>query len=217
MRKTCNGLLVFLTIFLLSCTTPTIRFDSDPSTMLYASVVIEVIPQKGTAPDQRALDHLKTLLSRYKICNNVAVIIRSPVAEGTMPVWDRKSVRVFERKHRKLKITRPDARHLVIYISYLKGNYLQGDLDGLAGLQYGDTSICMFVDHFRPEKEGAVLLHEFGHLINIAKDREGPPGNPDRLNHCNNSNCVMFWTIGDSSGKMDDECRQEILDLVEAR
>jgi hypothetical protein len=208
---------IFLVVFLLSCTAPAIRFESEHTSTLYASIVIEIVPQEGTSPDREALVRLKTQLRRYKICNNVGIIVRSPVTEGTMPVWDSNQIRVFEKRHRDLKDTDLDDRHLVVYISYVKGNYLQGDLDGVAGLQYGDTSICMFVEHFRTASEGAVLIHEFGHLIDIARDREGPPGNPDRLNHCNNSNCVMFWTIKDSSGRMDEECRQEILDLIKAR
>jgi len=184
------------------------------STMLYRRITIEVDAQRNARPSKEAFLFLKRRLESHGICraDDIRIIVQS-LNEPPTPVWNRASVEHHETRNRTLKDRNLQDGHLVIYVAYLSSIYMQGEHVGIAGLQYGDTSIAMFPDHFNRVNEGSVLLHEMGHLLGIACERPDPV-NPDRPNHCNNADCVMFWTIRHQDGDFDEACLKEIARLV---
>jgi len=106
-----------------------------------------------------------------------------------------------------------------MFIAYVSGPYVEGKLSNVAGLQYSE-SIAMFKDSKIWKTEGSVLLHEFGHLLEIADAehrKDEVPANADRPNHCNNKRCVMYWQIQGPDMDFGERCKDELRALVSSR
>lgn len=182
---------------------------------LYDSIVLDIVSAPGKGPSAEALAFFINSLKLYDICNKVTVNYRTDVIY-VLPIWNSGLIRQFEAKNRKFKDTNPKDRRLVLFICYLPGEYLNGEVNRIAGIQYGPTSFAIFRDRTKDSYEGVVLLHEFGHIIRLARssNRKEPPVNPDRPNHCNDENCTMYWRADNHRTTLDDKCLDDLKKLV---
>ena len=187
-----------------------------PRITLYDSIVFEIVSAPGRGPSPSALTFFVGKLKEYDICDRVIVRYRSHIT-SVYPVWNSNRLRHFEARNRRILDRTPGNRRLVFFICYVPGEYRRGTSTNIVGVQYGPTSFAIFCDKSKESYEGVVLLHEFGHAIQIAraKNRKDPPIKPDRPNHCNNTKCAMFWRASDKRTKLDDECLRELRQLIE--
>ncbi len=185
---------------------------------LFDEITLEIVAVTGMGPDAGALAFFINKLSQYDIARVVHIYYRSDL-KNIYPIWNSALIDSFERLNRRHHDLKPKDRHLVLFVCYLPGIYVEGDKTSIAGLQYGNTSFAVFRENTDASYEGVVLLHEFGHIIRIARaaGREADPINPDRPNHCNNTKCTMFWRAGEHRTELDEECLSELKQLIEKR
>lgn len=212
--------LVFLIFLIPGCVpqqdpTPLQKENVIDSATLYDEVVLEIVSPAEKGPSAEALAFFINRLKLYNICNKVTVSYSTDIV-GSLPVWNTGLIHQFEARNRKLKDTDPEDKKLVLFVCYLEGIYIQGDVASIAGLQYGPTSFAIFRDITKASYEGVVLLHEFGHIIQIARssNRKESPVNPDRPNHCNDKSCVMYWRSSKDRINLDSKCLKDLERLI---
>lgn len=217
MRKKILFAAVLVTLFT-NCASFTLR--TPPPRNLYDNITIEIAPVTSATPSNDALEYLRSKLDEYRICSarGIKFVIRPEVEVISGIPWNSSKIRSYENTRRTLRDTNTKDRHLIMFMAYVSGSYLEGKLTNIAGLQY-NNSIAIFKDSQVWKYEGSVLLHEFGHLLEIAdanhrKDEE--PVNPDRPNHCNNRRCVMFWQVQRKDADFDEQCLEELRALVDS-
>lgn len=194
--------LVFFFIFTSGC----------QSNTLYQNINFEIVAMKGAEPDPEALNFFAKKLEKYHLYKSCAFWCRSKVAPAY--VWLSGNIEHFEYCYRTSENTELDADNINIFIAYLSGPY--GDPKTLlGGLQY-DDSIAIF-RYYTGNAEGSMLMHEFGHLIGVASNKNHPnriPFRPDRPNHCNNKDCIMFYQVSrdddKNAGDFDEECLKDL-------
>lgn len=219
MRKVRYFLPILLITLFTNCASLSVRDTANRD--LYDNITIEIAPITSVLPGNEALEFLRTKLDKYRICDyrRIKFVIRPGVNVIQNIPWTSSRLRTFERTRRTLHDKNPNDRHLIMFIAYVSGPYVDGKFNNLAGLQY-NASIAIFKDSPFWRNEGSVLLHEFGHLLEIADSshrKDETPVNPDRPNHCNNKRCVMFWRIQSRNMDFDEQCRKELRNLVDTR
>lgn len=169
----------------------------------YRSIKIELQYMAGTTPDQGAISNLVAFLQNLvNKPDGISVVTRQIPASssGTLTVDQIKQV---EKANRTIGSS---GTELGIYLLYTNGYSSENDVIGMA---YMNTSMVMFgkniTDHSsgatRTLIESAVMEHEFGHimgLVNITSPMQVNHNDPAHPNHCNNSNCLMYWVINTS-------------------
>ena len=207
--------------FLIGCASPDLEFKNKEP--LYTKINIE-IAVVGCDPDTDALSFFKERLLHYHICKSVE--IQQHLDSNNLPigyqqfvgVWNHATLELFEHTHRQSPVSK-NLKEINIFVAYLPGVYSEGKFVNLAGIQYTHNSFAIFKQH-ASNVESSVLLHEFGHILGIADDSHSPgrkPSNPDRPDHCCNSDCVMFWVLSEKDQDFDEDCKKEILKLFEPK
>ena len=184
---------------------------------LYNNITLEIVSVEGFSPDPDGLKSFEASLLRYHFCRKLIIVQRTVLIkpENIVP-WNLTGLQMFEAANKTIK-NAENKQDLNIFASFLPGPYIQGKINGLAGLQYSEGSFAIF-KNFASDHEEIVLLHEFGHLMLIADDSHSPdrkPINEERPNHCNNHECIMFWQVTSDIKDFDLNCRREIAKLLE--
>jgi hypothetical protein len=209
--------LVSLIFLILGCATPLqpVSGEGEGRVTLYDNIILDIVSPPGKGPSGTSLAFFINKLKQYDICDQVQVNCRTDVT-GLLPVWDANLIRHFESVNRKLKDVDPKDRKLTLFICYLPGTYLGVNMRNIAGIKYAPTSFAIFCDRIKESFEGVVLLHEFGHIIGIARtaNRKEPPINPDRPNHCNDKKCTMFWQARVDRTHLDAKCLKDLKKLL---
>jgi len=105
-----------------------------------------------------------------------------------------------------------------IYVLYLGGEIVESE-GGVPGMVFSADSICVFPEvlnsaHFgfiqreetRKNMETTILLHEFGHLLSLARRsdlREYWAERQGYDNHCSDPDCVMYWQMSWDGNRYD--------------
>lgn len=172
-----------------------------------ASMTIEVTPVSGEDPDEGALSLLLARATEH--CNKpggISIVLdpdvpaAPPPADGSPRQWTLDQLGAFAAAHRTVQGTPGNA---VLHIVYVDG--LLASPPNVLGASFGPTQIAVFKDQLRssfgssePALEGRVLVHEMGHelgLVNEGIPMITPHEDPAHPAHCDNSSCVMFWTL----------------------
>lgn len=216
-------LLLFLVFLIVnaSCVGVTpVQDASDPSDdWAYDSILFEIAPvATDTLPSQDALDWFRDRLHDYRFCDKASIsfVVMSEDDRPGPALWDLSSLVYYTARRRASHSDMAD-RKLVIFVPYITGPYLGFDgLKVLGGIQYQSTAFAIFRDGVG-DREPAVLLHEFGHLLGIADD--APHGNvdPDHTSHCADDRCVMYWSTPTRYSRFDDHCLAYIQDWLRLR
>lgn len=169
---------------------------------IYDCIKIQVSYTSNSIPNFDAIEQFKKDLIEYNFCSKVE--LESNLFNSQILIWDVGSLTL-----QHINQDRTD-RVFNLQIIYVPGHYLP-PLSDIAGLAYSQNCFAIFSDHVPDELESAVLLHEFGHILNFIRQSErGIPVNPNRPNHCNNEDCVMFWLITKPNKKFDLQCLNDI-------
>jgi len=171
------------------------------SSSKYKSLKIEVQYMTGFAPDNNALDQLKTLLSTYLNKPNGITITTKEIAASSSTTLDANAVNNIEKSNRTAFSGTDD---IAVYILYTNGQYTNNQTLGIA---YRNTSTALFGKTIRDNSggigqvsrtklEATVLQHELAHLlglVDLGSPMQTQHKDAAHGNHCNNSSCLMYY------------------------
>ncbi len=171
------------------------------ATSKYASLKIEVLYMTGFQPDAAALNHLQsTLTALLNKPSGISIITREIPASGqqTLSLDD---VATIEKNNRTAFI---NGSEIAVCVLYTNGNYTD---DNVLGIAYKNTSVVLFGKKINDNSGGigqasrtklvaTVVEHEMGHLlglVNLGSPMQTAHQDAAHGNHCNNSNCLMYY------------------------
>lgn len=177
-------------------------------------IVVDYAP--GEQPTQSALDTLSQKLSaRLNKPGGIQVVIGKQLNTGGRTVYSAADSVAVEQANR-LEFASGDTA--VMYIAYVNGHSDQDNSNGaVLAWAYDGTAVAVFKDTIdsnasflvpASEIEGAVLVHEVGHLLGLVDtgspmvtphedvDADAGTGHPG---HCTVQDCVMYWALDTSN------------------
>jgi len=170
------------------------------------SLRVEVDYVQGRAPQQSALDHLRSeLVSVVDKPGGVSVELGSSL-NASRSTWSVQDIEALERTARHLYSSGSTA---TMWFVYLNGSYA-GSSTALA-VSFQASSAAVFLDQIdsattavvqEPAIERAVLTHEAGHLmalVNIGYHSRYDHEDPQHPHHSKYSSDVMYWQVEDTS------------------
>ena len=184
----------------------------EPDLWYYDSIVFEIAPVGSSAPSPAALEQFRQSLDKNRFCPKEHVYFIEHDPEPLLPpmLWHGPLLTAFEDTHRVLYDDDPEDRHLNVFVPYISGAWLAQDgIRLLGGLQYAPTAFAIFKPG-ASNREAAVLLHEFGHIIGLVKDLNRDNHDDSHPYHCANKRCVMFYTAPLVDADFDYYCRRDI-------
>jgi hypothetical protein len=163
---------------------------------LYDSLIFEIAPIKNVTPSQPALEHLRREIHNHGIAHRSNIVFLTRKTEHRVPpgnLWSMQLIHEYERSHRL------PLQKKTIFIAYIDGPILLGNPlpSFLGGIQYTNRSFAIFKQGAKT-REGAVLFHEFLHMIGLLKNR--------RVHHCPNVHCVMHKFIKNAYSTLCEDC-----------
>lgn len=180
---------------------------------LYDSITFEIAPiGTGAMPLAVDLETFRERLHENRLCrrSEVRFIIDDPVGPTTLHMWEHNGVHYYEQAHRRMVDRRPDDKHLIVFVAYVLGPFLEGgEVKVLGGIQYSPTAFMIFKDG-AIGREAGVMLHEFGHIIGLVKNQTRDNHDDGHQNHCANKRCAMFWSAPSNDADFDYYCKQDI-------
>lgn len=211
---------LFLAVFmgLTSCGAFEIKENDskpEPETQfwLYDSITFEIAPiGSGAMPTMSSLEIFRERLHENRLCSRdeVRFIIDEPSGPTMTLLWEHSSIQRYEWQNRRMVDRRPNDKHLIVFVAYVLGPFLEGpDIKVLGGIQYSPTAFMIFKDG-AAGREAGVLLHEFGHLIGLVKNKDRDNHDDAHRNHCANKRCAMFWTSPSDDADFDYYCKSDI-------
>ncbi|MDP2316217.1 MAG: hypothetical protein Q8P41_25185 [Pseudomonadota bacterium] len=199
----------------------------------YTSLQVEIDWVAGHAPDEDALDHLRTTLEA--LCNKpggVQILLDDELPDQGAPAWSYDAAEDLEIDWRD-RYRDPDTGVAVLYYLYVDGHSDRDtDAGRILGYAYHGSSLLMFAETMADVSAGllglgggvepTVLVHEAGHvlgLVNNGVEMVTGHEDPDHTHHDANEECIMYWAaetdaIGDLLGggtpDFDEECRADM-------
>lgn len=175
----------------------------------YTSLVVEVDHVQGQAPSSSALQLLQTRLQER--CNKpggIAIVVDDAIPSGGS-VYSVAANQALEAQHRDQFASGATA---VLYFLYLDGQSDQDTSSGrVLGWAHGPSSIGIFRESIEAsanalataeEVEGAVLVHEAGHVLGLVNNGTPMVSNHEDAAHRAhdvNDDCIMYWLIETSN------------------
>jgi hypothetical protein len=167
----------------------------------YSSVKIEIQYMPGFQPDAAAVNNLTSFLNSLINKPGGVTVIQTQITSAGKTVLSLNDIATIEKNNRTVYTS---GSQLGVYFLYTDGNYSDGNVLGLA---FRNTSICLLGKTIhdnsggigqasRTKLESTVLEHEFGHilgLVNISSPMQTNHQDGAHGNHCNNSNCLMYY------------------------
>mgnify|MGYP002780792053 CR=1 FL=1 len=198
----------------------------------YRSMQIQVVFEKGFAPENETLEQLRQFLVKHLNKPDGIEIISTEIPLQNSGVYSVEKIREIETKYRSVfrKGTQVSA-----FVFFAGGDYQnnQGDAKVL-GIAYGESSMCVFektVEEFsggltQPSQktvESSVLNHEFGHVLGLVNNGTKPVSEHQDAahgRHCDDKNCLMYYAtetsdlisnlIGENVPGLDDNCINDL-------
>lgn len=167
----------------------------------YSSIKIEVQYMSGYQPDGAALNHLQSMLSGFvNKPSGITVVTKEIPASGSENLSVNDVIQI--EKNNRTAFT--SGNQLALYILYTNGNYSDNNVLGVA---YRNTSVVLFGKKIGDNSGGigqasrtklvaTVAEHEIGHLmglVGIGSPLQTNHKDPAHGDHCNNSNCLMYY------------------------
>lgn len=218
------GLTVLLTLFALSsCSTgpeetkPLPEFSSLAapgdsahaylSDAQFSELKVEIDYMPGYAPDNDALDSLKTFLQNRLNKSSISIQTPTEIPSGGKDAYSQDDILNIEEANRDnfTKVDSKSGNTLWVYFSILDGSY--ADNSNVLGLTYLNTSMTFFGSTIqnnsggvgqvsRTKLEGTTYMHEFGHNMGLVANGT-PMQQRHQANgaHCDDDSCLMYYAV----------------------
>ena len=171
------------------------------TTAKYQSINLEIQYMPGFAPDATALNNLITFLNMLLNKPGGTNITQKQIASTGNASFTLAQISEIEKINRTVFTT---GTSLGVYFLFTDAAYSDPKVLGLA---YKNTSITLFGKTVHDNSggigkpsltnmESIVEEHEFGHLlglVNLGTPLQSNHEDAAHANHCNNSNCLMYW------------------------
>lgn len=168
----------------------------------YSSVKIEIQYMPGFQPDAAAVNNLTSFLNSLINKPGGVTVIQTQIASASKTVLSLTDIATIEKNNRTVYTS---GSQLGVYFLYTDGNYSDGNVLGLA---FRNTSMSLLGKTIHDNSGGigqasrtkvvsTVLEHEFAHilgLVNIGSPMQTNHQDGAHGNHCNNTNCLMYYT-----------------------
>lgn len=199
----------------------------------YNKLVIEMTYVQGYEPTAAAVNGLKTFLESLLNKSGGITITTSSIVSPGNTTYSLSDIKKIEKIYR----TRfPEDKTLAAWFFFADSDYADNEEDSkVLGIAYGPTSMAIFrktINEFsgsfgQPSThvlEETVIEHEFGHILGLVDNGTGMV--EDHLDtghghHCNNEDCLMYYTVEHSRGiigflsggnipALDSQCKQDL-------
>ncbi len=167
----------------------------------YKKLVFEITAASGWQPDPGSLNILKA---------RIQSVLDKPVGIEFLPA---RTFTPSKNKYTNNDISALEARHRQRFSDKEGGTavihmlFLNGQAEGFAGLAYSASSVAIMSELIsngatavvsRAQIEGAVLVHEIGHLLRMVNKGYRSPRDhedPQHLGHSKNKASVMYYAV----------------------
>lgn len=171
------------------------------SSKKYSELQIEICYVDGYAPEQAALDNLKSFLeARINKPGGITFTYKNIASPGEASFTEAELEKL--EKDQRADYSRKD--RLVVFVFFADKEYNPANTLGLA---YGTTSCAVFEKTIKDNSGGfgqptktiletTVLEHEFGHLLGLVDaGTDMVTAHASDGHHCNNSDCLMYYAV----------------------
>ena len=199
----------------------------------YKYLIVEMQFMPGQRPTDRAIADFKTFLEETVDKPRGIELRQKDIASGEMTSYPLDEIRAIEDRNREF-FTSGDT--IATYFLFADGDYAKNNQNSITlGIAHRNTSMALFQKTIqdgtgglgKPRQdvmETTVLCHEFGHilgLVNLNDDMVSYHEDLDNHGHCDNKECLMYWTVGggrftqDLVGRqvappLDDACKMDL-------
>ncbi|MFZ6023950.1 MAG: M12 family metallo-peptidase [Bacteroidota bacterium] len=169
----------------------------------YNALKIELQYAPGMQPRTQTISNLNNFLAeRLNKPGGITLITKQVPSLGktTVNIAD---ITAYTDQYRTVYT---DGSQITLYILFADADY---STSGVVGIAYRNTALCLFEKTIqansgginqagRVKVETGVLLHEIGHLLGLTNNGSSmttPHEDAANKAHCNNSNCLMYYSI----------------------
>jgi hypothetical protein len=167
----------------------------------YTSIKIEMQYMPGFQPDAAAVNNLVAFLNTLINKPGGITYVLTAIPASGKTVLSLSEIATIEKANRTVYTS---GSQMGVYFLFTDGGYTDANVLGLA---YRNTSLCILGKTVhdnsgaigqtsRTKLESTVIEHEFGHifgLVNIGSPMQTNHIDGAHGNHCNNSNCLMYY------------------------
>lgn len=197
------------------------------SSDVYKTLVVEIQYFGAHKPTERAIGDLENFLASVVEKPNGIIVRQKQIEFEHEGSYTLDEIRGLENRKREYY---PSGDTMCSYFIFLNGDYSENDENStVLGIAHRSTSMALFQKTIqdrtggfgKPRQdlmESTVLKHEFGHilgLVNVNDDMVHNHQDKEHGSHCNNQDCLMYWTVGSGSFVADLVGRLESPDLDE--
>lgn len=174
----------------------------------YRYMLVELQHFPGMKPTERAMGFLTDFLEQHCQKPDGITLLTKEIPSENQQTYSTTKIRQLENANREY-YTSGDT--LCVYFVCVDADYAENDEDRtVLGIAYRNTSMCLFqrtiLDQTgglgKPRQdimEATVLNHEFGHilgLVNVNDDMVHDHQDEAHGNHCDDDECLMYYTVG---------------------
>lgn len=169
----------------------------------YSTLKIEVQYAPGMQPQPQTISNLNNFLAeRLNKPGGITIITKQvpSLGKATVGISD---ITAFTDQYRTVYT---DGNQITLYMLFADADY---STSGVIGIAYRNTALCIFEKTVqansgginqagRVKVETGVLLHEIGHLLGLTNNGTAmatPHEDAANKAHCNNNNCLMYYSI----------------------
>ena len=182
------------------------------SSNTFNKMIVEIAFMEGFKPTQKALDNFKNFIENSTFKTAGVAFIEKEISATGKTEYTLDEVVAIEKEHR----TKYNANSTIaVWVLFINGNSSRDSNKGsILGSAYWNTSFVIYEETihnfsdstFEPSRsllESSVINHEFGHILgltNLGSDLQSDHEDVDHPKHCNEEDCLMYWSAESSEG-----------------